>query len=268
MRSRLVPLLALPALAFPAACGDDGDPLGLVTTAGAETVDGGVARLHLTTEVQSGAATVTVESEGLVDYEGDRSSVTTQLPQGRGELEVVAEGTTLYLRGPNIGAELGITTPWASVDLERVGDATGTDVDELRSSNETASGLALLSGAEEVEEVGEEDIDGTETTHYRATIDLRKAAEEAGAITDRARFEQFVERLGDEDVDVDVWLDGEERVRRLRYEQAVPDQRGASATVTLELSDFGVDEQVEVPETAEATDVTDKVVQQVEGPTA
>jgi hypothetical protein len=268
MRVRFVPLLALPALVLPAACGgDDADPLDLVSEAGAETVDDGTARLDLTTEVESGGASVTTEAEGLVDYEEDRASVTMQLPQDAGDLEVVTAGTTLYIRGPGI-AELGATTRWASIDLERVGETTGTDIDELRSSNETASSLALLTGADHVDEVGEEDIDGTETTHYRATVDLRKAAEEAGAVTDRARFEQFVERLGDEDVDVEVWLDGEDRVRRLRYEQAVPDQPEVAVTVTLDLSDFGVDEQVEVPAEGESTDVTERVLRQAQAGTA
>ena len=265
MRVRFAPLLVLPALALPAACGDDADPLDLVSEAGAETVDDNTARLHVTTEVESGGASLTVEAEGLVDYQGDRSSVTMHL--GRAEVEVVSAGTTLYVRGPGLET-LGATTPWASVDLEQVGETTGTDLDELRSSNETASGLALLGGAEEVEEVGDEDIEGTETTHYRATVDLRKAVEDAGAVTDRARFEQFVERLGDEDVDVDVWLDGEDRVRRLRYEQPVPEQPEVVATVTLELSDHGVDERVDVPAEAETTDVTERVLQRVQAGTA
>jgi hypothetical protein len=267
MGVRFVPLIVLPALVLPAACGDDADPLDLVSEAGAETVDDGTARLHLTTEVESGGTSVTIEAEGLVDYEGDRASVTTQLPRGAGDLEVVAAGTTLYIRGPGI-EELGATTPWASIDLERVGETTGTDIDELRSSNETASSLALLTGAEAVEEVGEEDIEGTGTTRYRATVDLRKAAEEADAVTDRARFEQFVERLGDEDVEVDVWLDGEDRVRRLRYQQPVPDQQDVAATVTLDLSDFGIGERVETPAEGEATDVTERVLQQVQSATA
>jgi hypothetical protein len=191
--------------------------------------------------------------------------VTMQLPQGAGEVEVVAAGRALYIRGPGL-EDLGATTPWASVDLERVGDAQGTDIDQLRSSNETGKGLALLGGAEEVEDVGDEDIDGTETTHYRAAVDLRKAVEEADAVRDRAAFEQFVERLGDEDIEVDVWLDGEDRVRR-RDEQPAPEHSRWSPTVTLDLSDFGVDEQVDVPAESETTDVTERILERVQGAT-
>jgi hypothetical protein len=192
--------------------------------------------------------------------------VTMQLPQGAGEVEVVAAGRALYIRGPGL-EDLGATTPWASVDLERVGDAQGTDIDQLRSSNETGKGLALLGGAEEVEDVGDEDIDGTETTHYRAAVDLRKAVEEADAVRDRAAFEQFVERLGDEDIEVDVWLDGEDRVRRRRDEQPAPEQQQVVATVTLDLSDFGVDEQVDVPAESETTDATERILERVQGAT-
>jgi hypothetical protein len=47
----------------------------------------------------------------------------------------------------------------------------------------------------------------------------------------------------------------------------VPDQEGATATVTLDFTDFGVDERVEVPAPAEATDITDRVLQEAQAAT-
>jgi hypothetical protein len=168
----------------------------------------------------------------------------------------------MYLRGGGMGAALGVPTPWASVDLGRMGGLTGTDLAQLGSSNEPTSGLELLTGAEDVEQVGHDEVGGAATTHYRATVDLRKAVEEAGAVTDRAQFEQFAELLGDGRVDVDVWLDAEDRVRRMRYEQPMPGDDAPSATVTVELSDFGTKEQVEVPAPADVTDVTDRLLRE------
>ena len=269
MRTRVVPLVLLPVLALPAtACGaDDADPLELVVAAAAGTVDDGVARMVSTTEVRAGSRRTSVALEGVVDFEGDRASLTTQLPQERGGLEVVADGTTVYFRSAEVAAQYELTTPWASIDFERMGQATGTALGQLRSSGEAAAGLELLGGAEEVEELGHEEVAGTEAVRYRATVDLRKAVQQAGAITDRARFEQFIDRLGDEDVDVDVWLDADDRVRRLRYRQPGPRQ-DLSVTVTVDLSDFGADERVEVPRDEEATDLTDRVLREAEAPTA
>ena len=258
VRSRFVIALLVAAVALLPGCGDDADALELVSTAGAETADHGVARLTSTTELAAGGATITIESRGLVDFEDHRASLTTELPFGAGAMELVVDGTALYLRGEGMAAALGASTPWASVDLRRVGDVTGADLAQLQSSSEATSGLELLNGAEEVQEVGDEAVAGTATTHYRATVDVRKAVEEAGAVTDPARFEQFAELLGDGRVDVDVWLDGDDRVRRLRYEQPMPGEGMPSATVTVELEDFGTDEEVEVPPPADVTDVTDR----------
>ena len=254
MRVRALSVLAALALALLPGCGSSADPLELVSTAGAETVDEGVARLTATTEVTA-AATIRVEAHGLIDLGGHRSSLTMQLPFGAGDMEMVADGTTLYLSGAGLASEFGATTPWASVDLGRIGDLAGTDLAQLQSSSEAAAGLGLLAGSDEVEEVGHEEVGGVPTTHYRASVDPRKAVEEAGAVTDRERFEQFARAL-DGRVDVDVWLDGEDRVRRLRYAQPLGALMGV--TQTLELSDFGTDERIEVPPASDVTDVTER----------
>jgi hypothetical protein len=249
------------AVALLPGCGEDADPLELVSTAGAETADDGVARVTSTTELSLGGASITLESRGLVDFDHHRASLTTKLPSGGGDTEVVVDGTTMYPRGAGVGGELGLLTPWVSIDLGRMGGLTGTDLAQLGSSNEPTSGLELLTGAEEVEEVGHEEVRGAATTHYRATVDLRKAVEEAGAVTDPDQFEKFAELLGDGRVDVDVWLDAEDRVRRMRYEQPMPGDEAASATVTVELADFGTDERIEVPPPTDVTDVTERILQ-------
>lgn len=254
MRLRVVLLLAVVAAGLVPGCGQD-DPLELVATAGAETVDEGVARVTATTEVTA-AATVTVTAHGLIDLRGSRSALTMDLPLGGGQMAMVVDGTDLYLSGGGVAAELGAPTPWASVDLRRVGDLTGTDLAQLQSSSEAASGLGLLAGAEDVEEVGTEAVGGVSTTHYSASVDPRKAIEGAGAVTDRERFEAFAANLGAARLDVDVWLDGEDRVRRLRYAQPI----GALLAVrqTIEFSDFGTQERIEVPPPGEVTDITDR----------
>jgi len=262
MRRGGLSLLVVPALALAGACGSDTDPLGLVTAAGAETADDGVARLTMTTEVTVAGTSFTVAAEGVVDFDHDRAALTVE-QQGVPPLETVADGTTVYLRSPQVAATLGVGTPWAAVDVARVGARSGTDLEVLRTSGtDAASDLDLLQGAAEVEVLGDEEVAGAETTHYRGTIDLREAVEQAGAVADRSAFEQFVDSLGVDDLPIDVWLDGEDRVRRLRYELPTTPEEGTSATVTLELSDFGIDEAVAVPSPGEVTDVTDRLLQE------
>ena len=249
------------AVALLPGCGEDADPLELVSTAGAETADDGVARVTSTTELSLGGASITLESRGLVDFDHHRASLTTKLPSGGGDTEVVVDGTTMYLRGAGVGGELGLLTPWVSIDLGRMGGLTGTDLAQLGSSNEPISGLELLTGAEEVEEVGHEEVRGAATTHYRATVDLRKAVEEAGAVTDPDQFEKFAE------------LPGGRPGRRGR----VAGRRGPGPPHALRAADArgrgGIgdgdgrarrlrrDERIEVPPPTDVTDVTERILQ-------
>jgi hypothetical protein len=112
-----------------------------------------------------------------------------------------------------------------------------------------------------VEEVGTEEIDGVSTTHYRAEIDLDKAYD--------AVPEQLRELAGDQRdalrgvrVPVDVWLDDDGLLRRMEYRfdapsLGVPDAGDASMTMTMNLSDFGVDVDVQAPPESETLDMLD-----------
>jgi hypothetical protein len=106
-------------------------------------------------------------------------------------------------------------------------------------------------------------VRGTPVTHYRATIDLRRAAEKSGAVTDPAQFERFVAHLGTDEMEVEVWVDRDGRVRRQQFEQPIPDD-GRSVTVRIELDEFGTTDQPEIPDPDDVTDITDQVRREIE----
>jgi len=89
---------------------------------------------------------------------------------------------------------------------------------------------AILSAGDEVE-VGEEDVRGMKTTHYRVTLDPESFSKELGG------------RPLDDDsglITFDVWGDGAGRMRRIRMLEE-------TATLTYEFFDFGVEVDVEEP---------------------
>ncbi len=124
-----------------------------------------------------------------------------------------------------------------------------------------ADALALLEGASEdgVEEVGDEEIDGVETTHYRAEIDLRATYENSDAVTDREAFEAFLDQLGDDPLETDIWLDDEGRVVQQSFEQPLPVAEGVNASMqfTMTFSDFGTEVDVQVPDDSDTVDALD-----------
>lgn len=269
MLRRIVPLVVV-CLAL-VACGGSDDPLALVASTPDKTADAGTARMSLESTVRGlpGAQDFTTTAEGVVDFEAQRGALTMDMPEGLGfggeGLSFVYDGTVLYVRSAE--AFPGVETEWISFDLAQLAeDVTGTDIQQFAQagSNDPANALALLRGAaESVDEVGTEEVRGERTTHYRATVDLRRATEQAGAVRDPQQFEAFLDQFGTETIPVEVWLDGEGRTRRMRIDQPVPDTPGmsmgpgAGVVVTIELYDFGVDEPIEVPPPEAVTDLTD-----------
>ncbi|MFI7411069.1 hypothetical protein ACIBU0_20650 [Streptomyces sp. NPDC049627] len=81
---------------------------------------------------------------------------------------------------------------------------------------------AFLAGAQDVKRIGGEKIDGTDATHYAGTaaIDELRASLEAtddkAARQGRERSLDQYEKLGVDELTLDVWVDGDDRVKRLR----------------------------------------------------
>ncbi len=83
-----------------------------------------------------------------------------------------------------------------------------------------------------MEKVGTETVRGVETTHYRATVDPRKALDQAPAAL-RDKISKSLEMF-DGPIPVDVWIDGDGQARKISMditnERSTP--RRASSTTT------------------------------------
>ena len=99
----------------------------------------------------------------------------------------------------------------------------------------------VVRASAETAELGKEEVRGAETTHFRARVDLRKLADQlppdaraaAGALDEDSRF-----------VPVDIWIDGEKRLRRITVEQVEDEARVATR---FDLFGYGVEVEVEPP---------------------
>lgn len=209
------------------------------------TVAEGSAAFRAETTVDDDqAGSQTFEGEGVVDLTGERRQLTFDTPAG--QVIVLTEGTDAYLRVPG-ETDAG----WVQVDLA---EAAGGE-DELRRLGlhplqDPTVNLDLLRAADRVEEHGEEMLDGDTTTHYEVTVDSERAAQQA---RDDVR-EAIDEATGgaDAQITLEVWIDEQDRIRRIVQDDVMIDADGASATatITLELFDFGAD----APETTPAQD--------------
>jgi hypothetical protein len=117
-----------------------------------------------------------------------------------------------------------------------------------------------LRGSGEVEEVGVEALDGVETTHYRATVDLDRAVQQAPAEARdqvQAQIDQ-IKAAGISELPIDVWIDGDGLPRKLGYDITV-EAEGQEVHTVLEMlfTDYGIEVDVTPPPADQVTDFSE-----------
>jgi hypothetical protein len=170
-------------------------------------------------------------------------------------MEVLVDGTTVFVRAPGLGALVGATTPWVRVDPGRVDPSTAELVLGRWAAFQPAWMLASLGGLTgAVAEIGPQSVAGTATTHYRATLDTR-SAERAAHPYDRvavgAAMAAIRRSFGVVSFPVDLWVGADGLLRRARYQLGVaaPGAGGVGMTLTcvLEVSGFDAQASVSLP---------------------
>ncbi len=280
-------VLTAGVLLFTAACGsgssDEGatgtkakakPPLDAVLASSTKTVEekSSKAAFTLLTQGVQGVpgGSITVTGEGAFDYVGRQGAFTMNIPpvagMKLGQIEAVSTGSVLYQKfPPQLASALG-GKPWVKIDLNQLGQAAGVDFNSISqaSSGDPTQALQFLrgSGADMVE-VGQEQVRGEAVTHYRGTVDVNKAA--AAAPPEQQQTYQKLAQIFGQPLPVEVWIDGEERLRKMTYSvdlaklelppQATAGQKPTGTySFTVELFDFGTPVSVTVPPADQVTD--------------
>ena len=115
--------------------------------------------------------------------------------------------------------------------------------------------LTLLRANGSVETVGKETVDGVSTTHYRATIDLAKAAANFGS-TGQEALSHLLAHGAPSSIPVDVWIGDDGLVHKLTIDQSAD---GGHVGLTLEISDYGTPVTVTAPPAGDTLDATSLV---------
>ncbi|MEA3076201.1 MAG: hypothetical protein QOF60_1109 [Actinomycetota bacterium] len=173
---------------------------------------------------------------GVVDAKNDRA--TTELKVQNLTLQVVSDGKAAYVVVPE-----KLRDKTGGKEFARLGAGGGRGPGPVAapfggaaSAINPAQDLAeLRTPKSKIETVGHEKVRGTDTTHYRTTIDLTKTLTQAGT-TSPGNLEAFRQ------VPVDVWLDAHNRPRR-----QVMNVKSARAKTTVEAFDYGVKVTIPTP---------------------
>ena len=241
-----VPFLALPLAA--AACGGNksgtsstaslpDDPAAAVKGAAAKTAQAGSEHLALAGRIVAGGQMVTFKGTGDFDTEKHLGSLNADFSVGglNGSLEEVSSGKDAYVKSDLLGALTPGGKPWVKLDLAKTAKSQGVDITSFLSQDPTQA-LTELQSLRDVRKVPTQVV-GSNTTHYRASFVVPKAAGAATAGTGR----------------YDVWIGEDGYVHRLK---AKVTSGGATSTVTTDLSAFGEPVSVTLPSAADTYDGT------------
>lgn len=251
-----------------AACGSKSGALAALTAAPARTTGAKTAKVSqqiaITPRAGQEGLPAEVKGEGTLDFHGHRGDITFTLA-GQ-PVRSVLDGPTIYEHVPQLGSLTG-GKPWVKLDLGMLASSAGiSGLDSIfqGQSNDPAAGVQYLLGASgKVTTVGPARVRGERTTHYRAVVDMDKAADRAPAVQ-RDAIRQVSDRFGIKSVPVEAWLDGDGRVRRLLHTidysrvEAIPNLPSSllpkKVDVTVELYDFGLPVSITLPPPEEVAD--------------
>ena len=217
---------------------DTGD---VVSAAAAAYSQATSARIELHQTVRAGGTKIEMTGEQLTDIANGRSSASMELPGGFGNIHVVQDGAAFYARTDRTKSSSG-GPGWLKVTIEAKDSVVG--------------GLAQVAGADmgdtlenlrensiAPEKIGTGTIDGHDVTQYRATLTGQQLAERMNEAELEAIEDSGMD-IEDIDTDYDIWVSADGLPRRM---EILSDFRGGSSTLRLDIKDYNVPVEIELP---------------------
>jgi hypothetical protein len=228
-----------------AACGTKAQPDNL--TAAVTRTAGQTARISMTTTTQMQSMSLSYTATGEYDFVHSRGMISMQNPMSMTEIFIPP---TAYIKFASGAGTMPSGKSWLSLgtgtsdglDSSLFGPFGGTDPGDLLAS--------LTAVSSSVTSLGPTTIRGVKVTGFRVDIDPAKAAARIPS-RERAGFREFIGALGSGRIPVDVWVDSQNLVRRVKLSLHLPDGEGASAKTQMvevtDFYDFGVPVRVSPP---------------------
>src|SRR4051794_9729850 len=192
----------------------------IVRGAPAKTQKAKTARLAMVADTTAGSNAVHVTADGVIDLAGHKADMTMDVGQALpGKIRMLLVGLTAYLQLPSeLASQVPGGKPFVKVDLQQAAKQQGFDLGAIQQNADATAQLDYLRGvSNDVHEVGHDTLRGTSTTHYAGTVDLKKAAATAATPEAKQSIERAEQVLGTSTFPVDVWIDGQGRLRKMAY---------------------------------------------------
>ncbi|MDT7573418.1 MAG: hypothetical protein QOE05_3592 [Actinomycetota bacterium] len=221
---------------------DDGkDVLSIVKAASATAA--AQKTMRATYEFRLSGSGLDVTSTGsMVSDNARRLATGTITAPGLGEIDLRSVAGVSYLQLPNGRADAS-GHHWVSFRSLQPGTAVG--------GQDPMAFLNLVGDPEKVEDLGEQKVNGVQTTHYRVHIDPARLSEgmaKSGAniTVPPGTFEQM------KDAAAELWIDDDNLPRRMSMSMGIQQVKG---TFRFDFFDYGKPVEVTAPDSSDVTEV-------------
>jgi hypothetical protein len=187
---------------------------------------------------------------------------------GNGQIQMVFLYPVIYMNMPFLAGKLPEGKTWMKLDISKAASAAGIDASSLSSleqSDPTKFLDYLRSSSGGVVSLGGATVDGVQTTHYSATLQLSHILASLPG-SEQAAAKAALEKLGTAGagvggIPVNVWVDAQSRVRRIQMAfsglgAGAGSAAGASLSITIDFKSYGPVPPVVPPSASEVFDAS------------
>lgn len=220
------------------------------------TEEVGSAEVRMTTDLGPGEP---IEMEGVYSW-GDGFAFDVEMDTEAAQMQTLTDSPTVrtlfvdgvyyydvdpQASGPLAGKE------WMSIDSSALFGEQGAQAFSGGTGSSPTASMKGLKYADDVENLGEETVNGKTTTHYRAVVSEKQMGKFKDAYGDDGNL--FNSLTGGADsVTMEVWV-GEDDLPVRMIQQFGP------AKISLDFEKFGATAEVKAPPAAETGDLTDEI---------
>lgn len=207
------------------------------------TAAAGSAEFGISGSISAAGQQIPLSGNGALDMRNQHMRMSMSFPipgLGSMQTEALFDGSTLYMKLPDALAQrIPLGKSWMKLDVAALAKSSGLDLKQLSSPSQgnPADFLRALKAVGSSRKVGSENIGGVATTHYRATIDPKKALTQIPDKQSAGALKQMLGSSGLSSIPIDVWVD---RAGRVRRESIKVDAAGTSMNMTISFTRFGV----------------------------
>jgi hypothetical protein len=266
-RGLLICAIAASSLATAACGGGAANALQSVASAAEKTAGTDSVRFHMNLSESVGPiGPLTFTADGLSDNTAKTAEMTMDLSSvaafagsqagspDQWKAHFILDNGIFYMQLPALDRYLNGKT-WVKADLNALAKEHGFDLSQLlqqAGNQDPTKALQAIESVGSVNKVGTATIDGVNTTEYSGTIDVKKAAAALGPA-----YSKLLAQAKLTSIPVDVWVGDDGLVRRFHenFSYPLPTAGELTTDLTMDLSDFGVQTNIQPPPADQTTDI-------------